>query len=181
MTTASAKIQLDVIRVIDPCDESWAAMRGDDRVRFCGVCRENVYSLSAMTREEATALLVEREGKLCARFYRRADGTVSTIDCAPARFARARRAARRTMLGAATLLVSLLGLVASLSLFRLSGLDISSWLEDTAVAQLAKKGKELVAAIPEEEEHETMGTPGWDEEPLPIQGGVRLEPHDPMQ
>lgn len=145
-----AKVQLDVIQVDDPCDESWAAMSGDERVRHCAVCDTRVFNLSAMTREEATELLVEREGKLCVRFYRRKDGTVTTVDCAPIRFARARRAARRTLLGAATLIVSLLGLVAGLSLFRLSGLDISSWLEDTAVEHIAKAGKAFVEPEPEE-------------------------------
>src|SRR6185503_21216807 len=39
------------------------------------------YDLSAMTRDEATALVAASEGKLCARFYRRTDGTVLTADC----------------------------------------------------------------------------------------------------
>src|SRR5262249_46221013 len=56
-------------------------MEGDDRVRFCGRCRKNVYNLSEMTEAEAQRLLVDKEGRLCARLYRRRDGTVLTKDC----------------------------------------------------------------------------------------------------
>ncbi len=73
---------LDDVRVASPCHERWDAMTGDDQVRFCGGCQKNVYNLSAMTREAAEALIHEREGRLCVRFYRRADGTVLTADCA---------------------------------------------------------------------------------------------------
>lgn len=72
---------LDDVRVASPCDESWEAMEGDDKKRFCGVCQKNVFNLSAMTREAAEALLREADGELCIRLYRRTDGTVLTTDC----------------------------------------------------------------------------------------------------
>lgn len=72
---------LDDVRVASPCSARWDEMTGDEQVRFCGGCQKNVYNLSAMTRENAQALLVAREGKLCVRFYRRADGTLLTADC----------------------------------------------------------------------------------------------------
>jgi hypothetical protein len=56
-------------------------MIGDERVRFCAHCAKNVYNLSALPRHEAEALLLEKEGKLCVRLYKRADGTVLTSDC----------------------------------------------------------------------------------------------------
>jgi hypothetical protein len=56
-------------------------MRGDDRVRHCGECRLNVYNLSEMTRQEAEDFLHEATGRVCVRFYRRADGTILTQDC----------------------------------------------------------------------------------------------------
>lgn len=34
-----------------------------------------------LSRDEAEALLIEKKGKLCAQFYRRADGTILTADC----------------------------------------------------------------------------------------------------
>lgn len=56
-------------------------MTGDEKARFCGSCRKNVYNLSEMTRAEAEALILEKEGRLCVRFYQRSDGTVLTKDC----------------------------------------------------------------------------------------------------
>jgi hypothetical protein len=83
----------DVLRhleVASPCTARWDAMQGDDRVRFCGQCHLNVYNISGMGRREAERLVGSREGRLCVRFYRRADGTVLTRDCGAA----ARRLAR---------------------------------------------------------------------------------------
>lgn len=72
---------LDQIRIASPCRADWDAMQGDDRVRFCAECGKNVYNLSAMSRPEAEALVVEKEGRMCARFYQRADGSALTSDC----------------------------------------------------------------------------------------------------
>ncbi len=72
---------LGELRIASPCNEPWDAMTGDEAVRFCGRCEKNVYNLSAMTRADAEALLAAKEGKLCVRFYQRADGTVLTADC----------------------------------------------------------------------------------------------------
>ena len=69
------------IKVASPCTARWGHMVGDERVRLCAQCQKHVYNLSAMTAEQAAALIREKEGKLCARFYRRADGTVLTSDC----------------------------------------------------------------------------------------------------
>lgn len=78
--TASLTI-LDNIRIASPCSADWSAMVGDDRSRFCGSCQKHVYNLSAMTADEAAQLIREREGNLCGRLFRRADGTVLTSDC----------------------------------------------------------------------------------------------------
>ena len=56
-------------------------MAGDDRVRFCGQCRLNVYNISAMSPHEAMDLVARREGRLCVRFFQRRDGTILTEDC----------------------------------------------------------------------------------------------------
>jgi hypothetical protein len=47
-----------------------------------------------MTRDEVRALLVSTEGRVCARLYRRADGTVLTRDCPTGLRALRRRASR---------------------------------------------------------------------------------------
>jgi hypothetical protein len=72
---------LTQVKVASPCSADWDAMEGDDRARFCGQCKKNVYNLSAMTEKEAAALVRNTEGRLCVRYYRRADGTMLTADC----------------------------------------------------------------------------------------------------
>lgn len=69
------------IRIASPCRERWEDMRGDERARHCARCDKTVFDLSALTRDEAEALLAEKGASMCARFYRRADGTVMTADC----------------------------------------------------------------------------------------------------
>jgi hypothetical protein len=70
------------IRVATPCRADWNQMTGDDRVRACASCNKNVYNLSSMTRDEAESLIVAKEGKLCVRYFQRADGTILLKDCA---------------------------------------------------------------------------------------------------
>ncbi|MEJ7848771.1 MAG: hypothetical protein WKF92_11855 [Pyrinomonadaceae bacterium] len=72
---------LDNIHIASPCAASWDEMYGSDRKRFCGECKLNVYNLSDMTRREAENLLLNSEGRLCVKFFRRADGTVLTKNC----------------------------------------------------------------------------------------------------
>ncbi|HEV7858449.1 MAG TPA: hypothetical protein VGO91_07450 [Pyrinomonadaceae bacterium] len=72
---------LDHISVAAPCPADWDGMIGSDRVRYCGQCKLNVYNLSEMSRREAEALIERTEGRLCVRFYRRADGTIINRNC----------------------------------------------------------------------------------------------------
>ena len=69
------------VKVASPCSAEWDQMIGDERKRFCGSCQMNVYNLSGMTKNEAENLLIQSEGRLCVRFFKRADGTVLTNDC----------------------------------------------------------------------------------------------------
>jgi len=69
------------IRVATPCRADWNQMIGDERVRHCTTCDKDVFNLSAMTREDAEALIVTRAGNLCARYYQRQDGTILLADC----------------------------------------------------------------------------------------------------
>jgi hypothetical protein len=79
---ARAKLPvLDNIRVAAPCTADWNQMTGDERARLCGDCNLKVYNLSGMTRDEAETLLRDREGRLCVRYFQRADGTILLKDC----------------------------------------------------------------------------------------------------
>src|SRR5258708_31712641 len=74
-------VNIQNIRVASPCPADWNKMVGDERTRHCAECNLNVYNLSAMTEREVQKLIVKSQGRLCARFYRRADGTILTQDC----------------------------------------------------------------------------------------------------
>ena len=64
-----------------PCPESWDEMKGDEQVRFCGKCEQNVYNFSELTEDEALALLRRHEGRVCVGVFQRDDGTSMTKDC----------------------------------------------------------------------------------------------------
>jgi len=63
-------------------------MAGDGLVRYCPECKLSVYNFSEMTEAEIKRIAARREGRLCARFYQRTDGTLITRNC-PVGFRRA--------------------------------------------------------------------------------------------
>jgi carboxypeptidase family protein len=87
-------------------------MTGDDRVRFCELCNLHVYNIAELTRFEAQTLVATTEGRICARLYRRTDGTVITKDC-PVGLRALRRRAARTASAVFATLMSLIGVVAA--------------------------------------------------------------------
>ncbi|WP_426107626.1 hypothetical protein [Massilia sp. TSP1-1-2] len=107
--TAPSTIALHSIKIASPCTASWAAMRGDDRVRHCNDCNKSVFNLSAMPEAEGAALLAANaDGALCVRYYQRADGTVMTSDCSTSARAYTRRTLRKlpALAGAAIVAMS---------------------------------------------------------------------------
>jgi hypothetical protein len=92
------------LRVASPCTARWEDMKGDDKVRFCNHCQKNVYNLSTLSSTDAAALVKSKEGKLCARFYQRTDGTVLTDDC-PVGLAKAWKRAQAMILAGVGLVV----------------------------------------------------------------------------
>lgn len=72
---------LSRVRIATPCPAEWEKMTGTERARFCHACNLNVYNLSAMTRDEAERFVANADGRVCVRFYRRADGTILTQNC----------------------------------------------------------------------------------------------------
>lgn len=69
------------VRIASPCSARWEDMYGDERMRFCGECKLNVYNLSGMTKYDAENLFRLSEGRLCVRYYQRPDGSILTKDC----------------------------------------------------------------------------------------------------
>lgn len=99
---------LNNIRIASPCSQDWNQMIGTDRQRYCGECKLNVYNLSGMTATEAENLLLNSEGRLCVRFFKRADGTVLTEDC-PVGWQAFKRRASRISTAVASLFIGLFG------------------------------------------------------------------------
>ena len=107
---------LNNVRVAAPCPADWERMVGDERARYCGQCNLHVYNLSGMTRRQAEALITNTEGRLCVRFFRRADGTILTRNC-PIGLSALKRRVSRTLNAALTAVLSFLaglGLVQNL-------------------------------------------------------------------
>jgi hypothetical protein len=90
----SPKFDVNNLKIASPCPVAWETMNGDERKRFCDMCSLNVYNVSEMTRDEAEKFIGNAEGRICARIYRRADGTVITKDCPVGLRAYRKRAAR---------------------------------------------------------------------------------------
>jgi hypothetical protein len=127
-------LALEQISVPIPCSVEWNSMTGDQQQRYCTQCRQQVYNLSAMTRDaaeefiqahsvaiaEGTANGQQPAARLCVRLYRRPDGTVVTRDCS--RITQATRKTAAWIFGlAASLLFVMLGVV---GLSRASGSSV---------------------------------------------------------
>jgi hypothetical protein len=108
---------LNNIKIASPCPADWNQMIGDERKRFCGSCNLNVYNLSGMSQTDAESLLMNSEGRICVRFFRRADGTVLTKDC-PVGWAKVKQKISRTATAAFGLFVGLFGGLFAFGFFK---------------------------------------------------------------
>lgn len=163
---------LNNIKIASPCSANWDEMLGDNRKRFCGECKLNVYNLSGMTKEEAENLLIETEGRLCVRFYKRSDGTILTQDC-PVGWARIKKNLSR----AATAVFSLIvGLFAGIFAFNLNKKSERHTMGDIAPVNTNVRIEEDKDSCPPPTMGNvaTMGTPVPIKEPenIPMAGGV---------
>jgi hypothetical protein len=108
---------LDNIKIAAPCAANWNEMFGNERKRFCGECKLNVYNLSEMTREEAENFLINAEGRVCVRVYRRADGSVITANC-PVGWRALKRKASRAASATMALVMAVFSGILSFRLFE---------------------------------------------------------------
>ena len=99
---------LNNLKIASPCSMDWNSMAGDERKRFCGDCKLNVYNLSSMTRYDAEHLLRLSEGRLCVRYFQRPDGTILTQDC-PVGWAKMKQRVSVFAAAAFSLIMTLLG------------------------------------------------------------------------
>ena len=140
---------LNNLKVASPCSQDWNAMIGDSRKRYCGECRLNVYNLSGMSRNEAENLILSAEGRLCVRFYKRADGTVLTEDC-PVGWARVKQRTRAYVTALASLIFSFFGALGLVAAFKSANETV---MGDIAVSTPTPKATpkdmpEVMGAIP---------------------------------
>jgi hypothetical protein len=134
---------LDNIRIASPCSADWNNMYGNDRMRHCGDCKLNVYNLSGMSREAAENLVMNAEGRLCVRFYRRLDGTIITENC-PVGWAKVKARAKVYVTAAFSLMMTLMG-----------GLFVASPFSSRKTMPMM--GEIVVRPTPTPELHMTMG------------------------
>ena len=107
---------LENLKIASPCSANWTEMYGDERMRFCGDCKLNVYNLSGMTKYDAENLLRLAEGRLCVRYVQRADGTILTQDC-PVGWAKVKQRISVFASAVFAMIFSIFGSVFVLSLF----------------------------------------------------------------
>ena len=126
---------LDHVRVAAPCPAEWDSMIGSERVRFCGQCQLNVYNLSEMSKREAEALITKTEGRLCVRYYQRADGTILTNNCPVGLRALKRRVSRVTRATISAVLGFLAGVGFNFAVFE----NVGSVFERRTMGVMATK------------------------------------------
>ena len=117
---------LDHVSVAAPCNVGWDNMIGTEQVRFCGQCNLNVYNLSGMTKRDAEHLIAQAEGRLCIRYYRRADGTILTKNCPVGLRALKRRVSRIAQASITAVLSFLAGLLAVTGLRELDAFPVAT-------------------------------------------------------
>src|SRR5262245_49218482 len=113
---SSSNCSLELIQIASPCPASWDEMTGDERVRFCKLCKLNVYNLSEMSRDEAVEFVGQHTAgqassgtrRACVRLFRRDDGTVLTKDC-PVGLRAIRQRCVRALAALAGLVFAMLG------------------------------------------------------------------------
>jgi hypothetical protein len=146
---------LENIKIASPCKADWNGMIGDERKRFCGECQLNVYNLSGMSKTEAENLLIQSEGRLCVRFYKRSDGTILTTDC-PVGWQAIKQRVSKTAAAFASLVFGVL-----------SGLGVNAYFNQTKqvnvmgqiiVAPTSEKFSDVTIIKPvEKDEYELVG------------------------
>jgi len=168
------------VEIASPCPVSWDSMTGNDQVRFCSQCQLNVFNLSEMTAEEGERLIIEKEGKLCARIYRRRDGTILTRDC-PVGLA----AVRRRLVGFGVAVAASVMFVAGAAVSCIFGQRGEDWFldQESAFSQASNKLRNWMSGAPTQQWMGGSVSLGRMASPPqgPVVGNmsVELKPYDP--
>ena len=65
-----------LLEVSEPCTQSWEAMPGNLRQRYCARCSKQVHDLSTLTAHQVRRLLAGQRSEVCARVCADPDGRV---------------------------------------------------------------------------------------------------------
>lgn len=162
---------LENVEIASPCSQDWNQMIGTDRKKFCGECKLNVYNLSGMTKQEAENLLINSEGRLCVRFYRRADGSILTKDC-PVGWQAIKRRVSKTATAAASLLFA-----------ALSGIGLANYFAKTSEPQMmgAMIPVTDISRMGEIAIEDTNSNVAIQGEPIELMGAVAIKPREELQ
>lgn len=87
------------------CPAKWDEMTGTQRVRYCEMCKLQVYDFDCMSNEEAKEFIAQRENKPDATLFRRQDGKYLSANCPVG-------VKRKTFMVATVAMVSMLIIVA---------------------------------------------------------------------
>lgn len=67
------------------CSKEWDDLKGDNEVRFCDSCENNVYNLTELTEEEAVKFIESHEGKVCTYAHYDRSGVIVNGECSDER------------------------------------------------------------------------------------------------
>lgn len=155
---------LNNIKIASPCSADWNAMIGNERQRYCGECKLNVYNLSGMSRDEAESFLLQSEGRVCVRFFRRNDGTVLTKDC-PVGWQAVKKRMSRFRTVAASLFFTIFGGIGLTAFFSNSAQEnnvmgeIATPINKTVEPEITDEPAVMGAMVYEYDGREEMGKP----------------------
>ncbi|HSS48844.1 MAG TPA: carboxypeptidase-like regulatory domain-containing protein [Thermoanaerobaculia bacterium] len=100
----------DRLAIASPCQESWQAMGGDERTRFCSRCQKHVHDLAALEAREIDALIEATQGRFCARITRDRFGRMVTREPDVPPFHRTTLSVRRSSPAVAAVVAAAVGL-----------------------------------------------------------------------
>ena len=60
--------QLFAVKLDYKCPYDWSKMKGDDRIRFCGACKKNVYNISKLSRQQAVDIINKKRATCACAF-----------------------------------------------------------------------------------------------------------------
>jgi hypothetical protein len=68
-------------RISSPCPWKWEGDEVKERIKYCDMCKHQVYNFAGIERPEAEALVFKHENQVAKTLFKRADGKFMSSDC----------------------------------------------------------------------------------------------------